>query len=391
MSTPLGTISKIFHGRRPRVLQCITHLGLGGSEQVALSIIRLLRDQVDFGVFTVYGQTGDEVGQAMEAELRALGVPWFRGTKVTMKAGGPFPGGLALGRAVRHFRPDILHLHAEPTEACAAVWSLLHRAPARPVLLRTVHNSVFWRFWPRVGNWCDRRLARAHAACVSSAAQREFIRYRAESGAAAPADCSLIYNGVGLPPQTPRTGAADPTRRRLLFAGRLEYEKGLDILLAALPLVKVPPGCVGELRILGRGRLEENVRQLIAQPVSGWTISLEPPTSGLTEVFKEADVLVMPSRFEGLGLVSIEASLCGLPVVATDAPGLSETLPANHPWLARAEDAHDLALKITAALERTDLWPTSVAAAQALARERFAPQAMANAYARLYEQLISTA
>lgn len=371
--------------RRLRVLQCITRLGLGGAERMAFGLMDALRPGVDCAVFTVHGAGGDAVGDGLQRELAACGTPWFAGTAVPMKAGGMLPGAFALARAVRSFRPDVVHFHSETPESCGATLAQFSPAFARMPMVRTIHNSVFWRYWPRVGRWCDRRLAHAHIACVSEAAREEFLRYRADSGAGRPpAEPGVIYNGVNLPPLTPRPGPLQPGRRRVLFAGRFEMQKGADVLCQALAQVRLPADTRGELTFMGHGAQAARINALAANPPPGWGVAVLPPAAGLTEVFAQHDLVVMPSRFEGLGLVAIEATLCGLPVVATDAPGLRETLPADYPWRARPGDAASLAQCLGTGLAETGRWAESVRGAQDFSRARFSPAAMGESYRQLY-------
>ena len=368
-----------------RVLQVITRLGLGGAERVALAIVRELRAEMAFAVFTVHGMGPDEIGGAMRDELAAAGVPWFPGTRVPMKRGGMVPGGLALARAVARFRPDVIHYHSETPESCGAVMMVLSSAGRRIPVVRTIHNSIFWRFWPRIGRWCDRRLAPDHIACVSVAARDEFRRYRQDSGAAAPAaEPVIIYNGVALPARPPREAPGNPQRLRLLFAGRFEDQKGTDILCAALPRVELADGVQGELVCVGHGAHETRLRALAANPPRHWQVQVRPPVSDLAALLPDFDLVVMPSRFEGLGLVAVEAVLCGVPLVATAVPGLQEALPADYPWRARPEDPADLAAQISRALRSSAPWRSATASAQDFVRARFDPAAMGAAYRRLY-------
>jgi glycosyltransferase involved in cell wall biosynthesis len=377
--------------RRLRVLQCITRLGLGGAERVAFAIMRELRDQIDFGVFTVHGASDDAIGADMRRTLETTPTPWFAGTSVPMKAGGMVPGGFALRRAVRRFQPDVVHLHSETPEACAAVMMRLLPGEAAPHLARTIHNSVFWRYWPRVGRWCDRQLAGATIACVSEAARAEFIRYRRDSDAQpANAETAIIYNGVALP-RVPLAGPANAAVFRVLFAGRFEDQKGIDVLCAAIPLVHLPPGTRGELVIVGHGARQNLVNALANQNLPGWTVSVRGAAADLGPLFAASDLVVMPSRFEGLGLVAIEATLAGLPVVTTHAPGLMEALPADYPWRAAPGDANALAQSISLACHETARWPEIVRAAQSFAEIRFSPAAMGASYRALYERAAGVA
>jgi glycosyltransferase involved in cell wall biosynthesis len=374
--------------RRLRVLQSITRLGLGGAERVAFALMHALRDDVEFGLFTVHGASNDAIGADMRHTLETTQTPWFTGTAIPMKAGGMVPAGFALRRAVRSFRPDIVHFHSETPEACGAVMMRLMQGETPPRLVRTIHNSIFWRYWPRVGTWCDQRLASAAIACVSEAARDEFIRYRRESGAR-PSDpeATIIYNGVAIDPRAPRVGPADPALRRVLFAGRLEEQKGVDVLCDALPLVQLPPGVQGELTIVGHGAHQHGVNALARNAPPGWTVNVRGAAADLMPLFAASDMLVMPSRFEGLGLVAIEATLAGLPVVSTDAPGLQEALPADYPWRTKPGDAMSLATSMTFACNETSRWKDTVLAAQSFAQKRFSPSAMGASYLALYERV----
>lgn len=371
---------------RLRVLQCITRLGLGGSERVAFAIMDALRAEIDFAVFTVHGTSGDAVGAGLQRELEATQTPWFAGTAVPIKWGGMLTGAYALAQAIRKFRPDLVHFHTEIPESCGALLAQFYPPLAQIPVVRTIHNSIYWRYWPSIGRWCDRRLAHAYLACVSEAARDEFLRYRKDSGAVPPpTEPVIIYNGVAIQPRAPRPNPHCSERRRVLFAGRFEMQKGTDILCRALPLVRLPSGVsLGELTFMGHGAQAAQVSRLVANPPPGWAVTLCPPKANLATVYSQFDLVVMPSRFEGLGLIAIEASLCGLPVVTTDAPGLREALPTDYPWRAQPNDAESLAYSLSTALMQTDHWEEAVHKAQQLALTRFSPKTMGDGYQQLY-------
>lgn len=371
---------------RLRVLQCITRLGLGGSERVAFAIMDALRAEIDFAVFTVHGTSGDAVGAGLQRELEATQTPWFAGTAVPIKWGGMLTGAYALAQAIRKFRPDLVHFHSEIPESCGALLAQFYPPLAQIPVVRTIHNSIYWRYWPSIGRWCDRRLAHAYLACVSEAARDEFLRYRKNSGAVPPpTEPVIIYNGVAIQPRAPRSNPHCSERRRVLFAGRFEMQKGTDILCRALPLVRLPSGVfLGELTFMGHGTQSAQVSKLVANPPLGWAVTRCPPNANLATIYSQFDLVVMPSRFEGLGLIAIEASLCGLPVVTTDAPGLREALPPDYPWRARPNDAESLAYSLSLALTETDHWQEAVHKAQQLALTRFSPKAMGDSYRQLY-------
>src|ERR1051325_1513186 len=95
--------------KHPKVLQVITHLALGGAERVAFNLMRGLRDRFDFALYVANGIDSGEVGQSMQRELEQMQIPLFVGTSVPIKFGGMLLSGMWHARAVKHFRPEVIH------------------------------------------------------------------------------------------------------------------------------------------------------------------------------------------------------------------------------------------------------------------------------------------
>jgi glycosyltransferase involved in cell wall biosynthesis len=136
-----------------------------------------------------------------------------------------------------------------------------------------------------------------------------------------PKKLTVIRNAVNT--QTPameKVTATWPEKKlRLLFVGRLDRQKGVDILLSALTLLDDNVHAV----IAGASVLADNKNQMIPDNVSqiGW---LTP--GQLETLFATAHVLIMPSRWEGFGLIAAEAMRAGLPVIASNVGGLTEVV-----------------------------------------------------------------
>jgi len=106
----------------------------------------------------------------------------------------------------------------------------------------------------------------------------------------------------------------------LVAAGRLSREKGADVLLDAMPLVRAAISDA-DLTILGEGPLKPDLleqRERLGLNEAVHLVGFQPNPY---PYFKHADLFVLPSRFEGFGLVVIEALAVGTPVVASDCPG----------------------------------------------------------------------
>lgn len=133
----------------------------------------------------------------------------------------------------------------------------------------------------------------------------------------------LAHIANGIPAKAPLAVMSRPAwpndKRRVLFVGRFDKQKGVDILLEALHELRDSTFAylVGS-SVLGDGvpfTIPDNVR------TTGWLSG-----SALTTYYETADMLVAPSRWEGFGLTAVEAMRAGLPVIASRVGGLTEVV-----------------------------------------------------------------
>ena len=255
--------------------------------------------------------------------LRARGVhvielPFRRGA-----GPGDARAALRLRAELRALRPAVMHLHS--TKAGLA-GRLVARAAGVPVVY-TPHGTS-WHYTGALVGRCQRALERALrrrtdlllAVCPEEAdAFVREIRFP-------PDRVRVVRNGVRVPDRGALAAMRHAARTRLglpdgstwlLFVGRLTREKGLDVLLAAL---RQRIGADG-LFVVGDGaerpRLEAAARAC-AIPVrfAGYRDDVSP-------FLAAGDVLVQPSRSEGLPFSVLEAMGHGLPIVASRVGGVA--------------------------------------------------------------------
>ncbi len=135
------------------------------------------------------------------------------------------------------------------------------------------------------------------------------------------AHISMIPNGVDLQRYFP--GDRDWQPARLLFVGRLVYQKGVDILLAALEGLNSHPW---ELFLVGDGPEREALQAQVRDFGLSERVQFKCWLDGdaLAEQLQQANLFVFPSRHEGMPNAVLEAMACGLPVIATRIAGNEE-------------------------------------------------------------------
>jgi glycogen synthase len=242
----------------------------------------------------------------------------------------------AAHRLLREWRPDVVHAHD---------WLVTHPAIALAdqlgvPLVATVHATEAGRH----SGWLSQPLNqqvhsvewwlanRADALVTCSTAMRREVSHLFEVDSAS---ITVIHNGIES--RAWRVGAADVAAFRrqhspdgtplLLFFGRLEWEKGVHDLVAALPRIRARhPGT--RLVVAGKGRQEQELQTVARKHRVRRAVDFVGHLSDreLRAALAAADAVVLPSRYEPFGIVALEAAAAGAPLVASTAGGLGEVV-----------------------------------------------------------------
>jgi glycosyltransferase involved in cell wall biosynthesis len=315
-------------------------------------------------------------------------------------------------RALRRFRPHVVQVHESDgglaALAVAVAAPLLDPSPLLVALLQVSYVEERRAVRPLVAadtgevigrpggverwfRWTKAPLqivlGRAAAAVAdlvlapSAATAEELVRdYGAERIAVVPNATGARWweggasevgeGGAGLEPGT------------LLFVGRLRLRKGVEVLLHALAALRAR-GIAARLAIAGDGEHRAAVERALADLDLGGAVELlgRCDAARIARLLAGARALVVPSIYEGMPLVVLEAMAAGVPVVASSVSGIPEVVVDGETgWLVPPEDPAALAAALAVALEDPAEAARRGAAGRRRVEERYRPEAVARVW-----------
>jgi glycosyltransferase involved in cell wall biosynthesis len=342
-------------------------------EGVAIHRVRYAADPAMTLAYT--GMMVEEVKRSWTARLALLGL--VRALRRSARA--------FVDRAAREGEPiDIVHAHWW-FPAGLAVWRALPRRGPTGVIGRvvTMHGSdVRLARLAAPASWLLRGVLDAFdARTVVSSWLASTVNTLAPDREVLVAPMPVDTRRFSMPP-------ASQQRSGILFVGRLNAQKGIADLLRALAL---PPLASARLDVVGDGPDRERLLALATELGIAERIRWRgaKPHEDLASLYGQATVVAMPSREEGLGLVAVEAQLCGAAVVGYASGGLIDVV--QPPGGELVEPGNLIAL--ADALATTLAAPRDDRAHHA--RERmlatFSPEAVAARYLRVYRDALDSA
>jgi glycosyltransferase involved in cell wall biosynthesis len=350
-----------------RVLHATWSLGLGGAEALLVDLANRQSADCVSGILIGNAIVDDQVAATVSPAVEVL--------RVDRPPGSRNPWHLfRLRRAVRRWRPDIVHAHNA---------SLIDVLPASGIArVLTVHDTRL--DLPASVMRYDRVFSISEAVRSDLASRSPAVESR------------VVPNGIDFdafrPVESPGAGPA----LRLVQVSRLVLKKkGQDIVVGALQELRADPA-VPAVRVdfIGEGPDERALAERIESAGLGDACRILGPRSRaeVARLLPTYDGLVQPSRFEGFGLTIVEAVAAGLPVLVADLEGPREILAhLAHGYTFTPGDASDCARqirRIAADRARPEFRLQRLADRSAL-RERYDVAATSAAYLAGYRQVLA--
>ena len=296
----------------------------------------------------------------------------------------------ALIRAAGAGGEDIIHAHYAYPDGLAAV-HYARRRGGIPVVI-TVHGHDIKDLAAGKESWRRCVTQALKGATTVIAVSEELAQLVGQLGISRD-KVRVIHNGVDgelFRPMGLREARKGP--RRLLYVGRFDVAKGLNVLLAAAAKLR-SGGRDLQLTFVGGSAATGTAEPFRAEAQRLGVADIcnfvdEVPGSELPAVMGEADLLVLPSFSEGLPLVLVEAMACGLPLVAKRCGGPVEVVEEKVGRLVEVGDVDDLERGIAHVLDHYESYDQDAIRRRAL--ERFDYRQIARRIHTLYEAAISS-
>ena len=365
-----------------RVLHIIDSLHLGGAQEVVLNLATCGSARFRHEVATMHGR----------------GIYWDRLRQAGVKVHSLSPHKLlpfylaSIPWRLLADRPDILHCHLIPSNIIAKPLGALLGVP---VVINHDHTNDTRRAESRLLLALDRFSNRfaSHIVAVSASC-REFLITRESIPAN---DVTLVPNAIDLRRFSPSTARRDQTRielglpasaRVVAGVGRLNPQKNFALFLdIAAQLALRFPGL--HFLLAGDGPEEKMLREKAAALGIADRVTFSGYVADTRLVYLAADVLLMPSRYEGLPMTLLEAMAMGLPVVASRLDGIAEVIgDGREGFLVPSDDASLFVERTAALLQDAELSSRIAQNARAKIEASFSVERMTSAVEEIYDRFL---
>jgi glycosyltransferase involved in cell wall biosynthesis len=366
--------------RRVRLMQITHDLAIGGLQQVVVNLCRTInRDVFDISVLCLR-----DLG-CFVPDVAALGIPvHFLPQKNRGKT--DYLSFIKVGRILEEQKIDVIHTHNTQPFVDGTIGALMSG-------VRTIVHTDHARDFPDKRRYMFAEWVASHfvykVVGVSDHTSKNLIKYEKIS----PKKVLTIQNGIDgsrfdiqidKAKKRCEIGISSSNGPVIGVGVRLTEQKGITYLLRAMPdIVKQFPEV--SLVIAGEGPLEAALKQEAHNLGLDRNVLFIGTRLDVPELLKLFDLYVLPSLWEGMPLVLLEAMAAGCPIVATDVGGTSSVVrPDVNGSLVKSKDPSSLAREIIRLLSDIDLRANYALNGLATFQERFSALGMTRQYERLY-------
>lgn len=342
-----------------RILQIITLCELGGAQSVVVNLANSLCEKHE--IIVAAGDGNGKMWDLLNPQVTIEHIPFLHRALSPIDE---FKAIFSLKKIYKKYKPDIIHLHSSKVGILGRI------AFPKSKILYTVHGFDSIRIAYRKYLPIERILQNRCQAIigVSKYDKENLIKEKITN------KISYIYNGINLPKATTDNNPFNniPYKQKVLCIARLSAPKNVGLFF--------------------------KVASLLPQYAFIWIGNQQPVQNKADNVFfmgdipnagnynEYADLFFLPSNYEGLPIVIIEALACGKPVVASAVGGIPELLDGRNGFAVQ-NDANKLAEKIKLILSNEILKEKMSEAAKQTYLQKFTVDKMVDGYMAIYEKI----
>lgn len=358
-----------------KVLEVIDSLGSGGAESLLKNFVLEAKKNNVFNIeiATLYSNA------IFKKEIEDAGIPvWTLG--LTYKY--DLRGVTKLIKLIKERKYDIIHVHLFPADVFAAIASLF--LPRNIKWIFSEHGAHNRRRTLKIFKILDNFTYSRYSkiVCVSKQVELVLLNWIPSNKG----KTKVIPNAVPIPkflnPCSVKT-------YDILFVGRLTKQKSVEILLKAINILKNKYSRNLKIAIVGDGELKENLNNLTVELGVNKEVKFLGVRKDVKELMVSSKIFVLPSRWEGFGIVIIEAMSNMLPVIATSVGGIPELIENGKDGiLVPPENPKALARAINSLLENKELREKLSKTAYKKVREKYSINAYSVRMLDFYKSLV---
>ena len=360
-----------------KVMHVLAPARFGGLERVVTSLATGQHSQGSC-VCVVLFLSDDGAGSNVGRELRTAGITVYE----IVTGDRNYLRKLSVLRAhVSRVEPDIIHTHGYVADVFGA---LLNRSRGTFRIVSTVHGFTG-------GNWKNRVYERLQRGA--------FRRFDAVIGVSRPITKLLIDSGCDVdrvftitnawngtePPMDAQSArialGVEDSAFSVGWVGRVSHEKGLDVLVNALPALS---DLRVRLTVIGDGSEKATVQRRADQIGVASRIRWAGVVDGAARLLRAFDVVVISSRTEGTPIILLEAIDAGVPVLASAVGGIPDIVTSEEALLVQPGEPAALANGLRLVYSDPQGAASRAAAARTKAAAQFAVEPWVGAYSKVY-------
>jgi glycosyltransferase involved in cell wall biosynthesis len=207
-----------------------------------------------------------------------------------------------------------------------------------------------------------------------------------------PTRIKVIYNGINLnehhPDKNLRKEIGIPDETALIgFVGRLSIQKGIKYLLESFLFTRKFVNA--HLLIAGTGELEKEIKEFISKNNLDDFVHLLGFREDINNIMNSIDVLLLPSLWEGFGIVLIEAMAAGKPCITTNISSMPEIVEDNISGIiVPPEDSASIAKACIKILSDKELSSRMGREGKKIVKKKFTIEKMADRYEEVFNEVI---